>query len=98
MTRASTTPERLARIETLLETAVVQRAEDLSQRDKDREAMRNTIEDMAADIKSIKSDLAADKAELASLKNKGVGLLVGAGLAGGATWEAVKALFGVIGK
>ena len=31
------------------------------------------------DIKQIKSDVQADKADLAALKNKGAGLLVGAG-------------------
>ena len=82
-----TQAERLTRIEVLLEQAVSQRSED-------REAMRKTIDEMASDIKAIKTDLAADKAEMAALKNKGVGLLIGAGLAGGATWEAIKAAFG----
>jgi hypothetical protein len=82
-----TQAERLTRIEVLLEQAV-------SQRHEDRDAMRVTIEAMATDIKQIKTDLAADKAEMAALKNKGVGLLIGAGLAGGATWEAIKAMFG----
>lgn len=89
MTR--TEAERLTRIETLLEGYLAQRVED-------RNAMRETIDAMAEDVKQIRAELAADKAELAALKNKGIGLLVGAGLAGGATWEAIKALFGVMGK
>ena len=84
-----TQSDRLTRIEVLLEAAV-------SQRNEDRDAMRKTIEDMASDVRQIKADLAADKAELAALKNKGFGLLLGAGLAGGATWEAIKALFGAM--
>jgi len=96
MTRSEA--ERLTRIETLLEAAVTQRADDLAQRERERLLMKETIDEMASDIKQIKADVSADKAELAALKNKGVGLLIGAGLAGGATWEAIKALFGVIGK
>jgi predicted nucleic acid-binding Zn-ribbon protein len=87
MTKPVTQGERLTRIEVLLEQAV-------SQRHEDRDAMRKTIDEMASDIRQIKTDLAADKAEMAALKNKGVGLLIGAGLAGGATWEAIKAAFG----
>lgn len=87
--KAMTQSDRLTRIEVLLEAAVSQRVDD-------RDAMRKTIDEMAADLKAIKADLAADKAELAALKNRGFGLLLGAGLAGGATWEAIKALFGAI--
>lgn len=94
MNKPATQAERLTRIETLLESAVLQRAEDLKQAELQRLAMKQTIDEMAADIKQIKSDVSADKADLAALKNKGVGLLVGAGLAGGASWEAIKALFG----
>lgn len=70
MTRAATTPERLTRIETLLETKL------------DEIALRlKKIEDHQA-----KQDESAalDKADLAALKNKGTGLLIGVGLAGGA--------------
>ena len=87
MTR--TEAERLTRIETLLEGYLAQRTED-------RNAMRESIDAMAADIKQIKEDVSADKADLAALKNKGVGLLVGAGLAGGAAWEAVRAIIGAL--
>ena len=92
MTKPATQAERLTRIETLLEQAVTQRNED-------RAAMKETIDLIAGDVKKIKADVeavkadvSADKAELAALKNKGIGLLVGAGLAGGATWEAIKAV------
>ena len=74
MTR--TEAERLTRIEVLLEQAVVSRSEE-------RAAMRETIDGIAEDIKAIKTELAADKADLAALKNKGAGLLIGVGLAGG---------------
>lgn len=87
MTR--TEAERLTRIETLLEGYLAQRTED-------RNAMRDAIDTIASDVREIKADLAADKAELAALKNKGIGLLIGAGLAGGATWEAIKAIFGAM--
>lgn len=99
MTKPPTTQaERLTRIETLLEQAVTQRAED-------RAAMRETIAEMAADIKAIKADMAEvktdvseDKADLAALKNKGAGLLIGAAVAGGAGWEAVRAILGSVFK
>lgn len=74
MTR--TEAERLTRIEVLLEQAVVSRSEE-------RAAMKETIDGIAEDIKVIKTELAADKADLAALKNKGAGLLIGVGLAGG---------------
>lgn len=86
-----TQAERLTRIETLIEGYIAQRTED-------RTAMKNTIDAMAEDIKQIKADVAADKADLAALRNKGIGLLIGAGMAGGATWEAIKAAFGALSK
>jgi hypothetical protein len=46
------------------------------------------------DIKQIKTDVQADKADLAALKNKGAGLLVGAGLAGGGIAAALGQLIG----
>lgn len=98
MTKPATQAERLTRIETLLEQAVIHRGED-------RAAMKETIDAMAADVKQIKADVeavkadvSADKAELAALKNKGIGLLIGAGLAGGATWEAIKAVLAGVMK
>ena len=50
------------------------------------------------DIKQIKTDVQADKADLAALKNKGAGLLVGAGLAGGGISAAIGQLFGWFSK
>lgn len=47
------------------------------------EAIVETQADFRADIKAIRADLDNDKAELAALKNKGAGLLIGVGLAGG---------------
>ena len=96
MTR--TEAERLTRIETLLEADVTLRANE-------RAMMLEKFEDMAKDVKAIKDDMAAvkaevsaDKADLAALKNKGTGLLIGAAIAGGAGWEAVKAIVGSVIK
>ena len=83
---APTQAERLTRIEVLLEQAVTQRSED-------RTAMKETIDQMAKDITQIKNDLAADKADLATLKDKGAGILIGVGLAGGAIGAAITAGF-----
>lgn len=77
-----TQAERLTRIETLLEAAV-------QTREADRQAMHEKIEEMARDVKAIRADLEADKAELAALKNKGAGILIGVGLAGGALGASI---------
>ena len=84
MNKPATQAERLTRIEVLLEQAVTQRNED-------RNAMKETIDQMAKDITEIKADLAADKAALATLKDKGAGILIGVGLAGGAIGAAITA-------
>ena len=84
MTRASTTPERLARIETLLETKLDEIAARLDKIEK-----HQTKQD---------TDAATDRADLLALKNKGTGLLIGAAIAGGAGWEAVKAIVGSVIK
>jgi hypothetical protein len=63
-----------------------------------RQAMHERIEEMAADIRQIKADVSADKADLASLKNKGWGIIAGAAIAGGAGWEALKAMIGSVFK
>ncbi len=76
MTSPKTQGERLTRIETLLEADLAIRAEE-------RAAMRDKIDEMAADIKAIRAEVEADKADLAALKNKGAGILIGVGLAGG---------------
>lgn len=86
-----TEAERLTRIETLLEAAVFQRTED-------RDAMREKLDDVANDVKAIRAEVEADKADLAALKNKGTGILIGVGLAGGAIGAAIAELFGSLFK
>lgn len=81
--------ERLTRIETLLEAAVLQRSED-------REAMRRTIEDMASDIRQIKADISADKADLAAVKKSGMGFLLGAAMAGGGIATGIGHFLGLL--
>lgn len=63
--------ERLARIETLLETLPAIRDE----------------------LSAIRKDLDADKADLASLKNKGAGILIGVSLVFTAVGATVSALW-----
>ena len=82
MTKPATQAERLTRIETLLEA-------DLQLRSEERSAMREKIDEMSADLKAIRAELAADKADLAALKNKGSGILIGVGLAGGALGASI---------
>lgn len=65
-----TQAERLMRIETMLETMLPEIAARLKK-----------IEDHQS---KQDSDAALDRADLAALKNKGTGLLIGVGLAGGA--------------
>lgn len=84
MTSKMTQAERLTRIETLLEA-------DLQMRTEERQSMREKIEEMSADIKAIRTEMEADKADLAALKNKGIGILVGVGLAGGSIGAAIVA-------
>lgn len=95
MTRP-TQAERLTRIETLLEQAVIHRGED-------RAAMREAIEQMAsdfkqvkADIEQIKKDIAEDKAELATLKKSGWAFLAGAAMAGGGLATAIGHFLGLL--
>lgn len=87
MTSQKSQAERLTRIETLLEQAVTQRAED-------RAAMKEVIDQMAADIKQIKADVTADKQDLQALKNKGLGVIVGAAIAGGGIASGVGHIIG----
>jgi len=47
------------------------------------------LDEMGEDLKAIRKDLDADKAELQALKNKGAGILIGVGLAGGAIGASV---------
>ena len=87
---ANTTAERLTRIETLLEAMMATRTEE-------RKAMQDKLDAMAADIKSIKAEVEADKAELKALKNKGAGILIGVGLAGGAVGATVSGFIQALG-
>ena len=48
---------------------------------------------MAEDLKAIRQDLDEDKAELAAIKNKGAGILIGVGLAGGAIGASLTSAF-----
>ena len=52
-------------------------------------AIIKKLDEMGEDLKAIRNDLDADKAELAALKNKGAGILIGVGLAGGAIGASV---------
>jgi predicted nucleic acid-binding Zn-ribbon protein len=87
---ASTTAERLTRIETLLEAMMETRTEE-------RKAMQDKLDAMASDIKDIKTEVEADKAELKALKNKGAGILIGVGLAGGAIGATVSGFIQSLG-
>ena len=87
MTKPATQAERLTRIETLLEA-------DLQLRSEERAAMREKIEEMAADLKAIRAELEAVKIEHSALKSKGLGFLAGAGLAGGSVVAGLIKLFG----
>lgn len=48
------------------------------------EGVIKEIGKLSEDVKAIRADLDKDKADLAALKNKGAGILIGVGLAGGA--------------
>lgn len=85
----TTQAERLTRIETLLEQAVTQRSED-------RAAMKETIDEMARDIKQIKQDIADDKADLATLKKSGWAFLAGAAMAGGGLATGISHFLGLL--
>jgi predicted nucleic acid-binding Zn-ribbon protein len=87
---ANTTAERLTRIETLLEAMMETRTEE-------RKAMQDKLDAMASDIKDIKTEVEADKAELKALKNKGAGILIGVGLAGGAIGATVSGFIQSLG-
>ena len=75
-----TQAERLMRIETMLETMLPEIAARLKK-----------IEDHQT---KQDADAAADKADLAALKNKGAGLLIGVGLAGGAVGAGMAEFLG----
>jgi hypothetical protein len=54
--------------------------------------LETKLDAMAEDIRAIRADVAADKADLAALKNKGAGILIGVGLAGGAIGAGISSL------
>jgi len=56
------------------------------------ETLLERLPEMQADIKAIRRDLDADKAELASLKNKGTGILIGVAIASAALGASANAL------
>lgn len=56
--------------------------------------MKEVIDQMAADIKQIKADVTADKQDLQALKNKGLGVIVGAAIAGGGIASGVGHIIG----
>lgn len=62
------------------------------------ETLLEALPEIREELKALRREFEDDKAELAALKNKGTGLLVGVGLAGGAAGAALskawQALFG----
>jgi len=69
--------ERLARIEALLDAFVHQRTED-------RKAMSDQLEEIAEDVKAVRRDLDLETKTNEKLRNRGIGVLVGVGIAAGA--------------
>ncbi len=69
--------ERLARIEALLDAFVNQRTED-------RKAMTDQLEEIAEDVKAVRRDLDLETKTNEKLRNRGIGVLVGVGIAAGA--------------
>lgn len=81
--------ERLARIETILEGMAKGEAEF-------RDEVRAALQEIRESAKEHKKATDADQAALEALKNKGVGLLIGVGLAGGAAGAALTKAFQTI--
>ena len=81
----NTQAERLMRIETLLETKLDALAEGQA-------AMNRRLDKIEAHQSKQDSDAAIDRADLAALKNKGTGLLIGVGLAGGAVGAGLSSI------
>lgn len=61
-----------------------------------QESVVKRVDDIAADIKAIRSELDADKADLAALKNRGWGIIIGVGMAGGALGAAANKLWSAV--
>lgn len=78
----TTQAERTARIETLVE-GIAHRMEE------DRAAQRRESEALRKEVEALRKEVETDKADLAALKNRGVGLLIGVGAAGGTIGAAI---------
>lgn len=61
-----------------------------------QESVVKRINEMAEDVKAIRKDLDADKADLAALKNRGWGIIIGVGMAGGALGAAANKLWAAV--
>jgi len=62
------------------------------------ETLLEALPEIREEIKALRKEFEDDKAELAALKNKGTGLLIGVGLAGGTIGAALsKAWAAVVG-
>jgi hypothetical protein len=85
MSNQTTQAERLMRIETLLETKLDALADG-------QDAMNRRLDKIEAHQSKQDTDAATDRADLAALKNKGAGLLIGVGLAGGAAGAGISSL------
>lgn len=53
------------------------------------ETAAKELSEVKADVRALRADHEADKAELQQLKNRGIGLLIGVGIAGGAVGTAI---------
>lgn len=61
-----------------------------------QESVVRRVDDIAEDVKAIRTELDADKADLAALKNRGWGIIIGVGLAGGALGAAANKLWAAV--
>lgn len=61
-----------------------------------QESVVKRINEMAEDVKAIRKDLDADKADLAALKNRGWGIIIGVGMAGGAVGALANKLWSAV--
>lgn len=77
--------ERLARIEAILEGMALSESDF-------RTEVRDTLKDIKDSAEKHRSKTDADEAALEALKNKGVGLLIGVALAGGAAGATISQL------
>lgn len=82
----TTQSERLARIETLIEGIA-------KSVDQNNSEARRANEKLQTEVIALREALDTDKAELAALKNKGIGLLIGVGAAGGTIGAAIAKLW-----